>query len=60
MNCLEIPLFHVLNVRVTFGNIFASTFPSTHVTCIKEADQITCVIDEICFEPPSGYSVIGE
>lgn len=55
----EIPLFHVLNVRVTFGNIFASDTAAPHVTCVKEAGSMMCAIDDQCFESPAGYSVVG-
>lgn len=53
---VEIPLFHVLNALITFGNVFALETPVTHVTNIKEADdRLTCVIDDECFEVPASY-----
>lgn len=55
---LEIPLFHVLNAVVTFGNVFAIENPVPHVSHIRESDErVTCVIDDACFEAPSGYGV---
>lgn len=33
---IEIPLFHVLNACVTFGNVFALDTPVPHVTHIRE------------------------
>uniref|UniRef100_A0A182WE89 Ankyrin repeat domain-containing protein n=1 Tax=Anopheles minimus TaxID=112268 RepID=A0A182WE89_9DIPT len=55
---IEIPLFHVLNAVVTFGNVFAIEQPVQHVSHIRESDdRVTCVIDDACFEAPSGYGV---
>uniref|UniRef100_A0A182RLV8 Ankyrin repeat domain-containing protein n=1 Tax=Anopheles funestus TaxID=62324 RepID=A0A182RLV8_ANOFN len=55
---IEIPLFHVLNAVVTFGNVFAIEHPVAHVSHIRETDdRVTCVIDDACFEAPSGYGV---
>uniref|UniRef100_A0AAG5DHT3 Ankyrin repeat domain-containing protein n=1 Tax=Anopheles atroparvus TaxID=41427 RepID=A0AAG5DHT3_ANOAO len=55
---IEIPLFHVLNAVVTFGNVFAIEQSVPHVTHIRESDdRTTCVIDDACFEAPSGYGV---
>ncbi|KFB53858.1 AGAP010677-PA-like protein [Anopheles sinensis] len=55
---IEIPLFHVLNAVVTFGNVFAIEQPVAHVTHIRESDdRTTCIIDDACFEAPSGYGV---
>ncbi|XP_050067113.1 ankyrin repeat domain-containing protein 13D [Anopheles maculipalpis] len=55
---IEIPLFHVLNAVVTFGNVFAIEHPVPHVSHIRESDdRVTCVIDDACFEAPSGYGV---
>jgi hypothetical protein len=56
---IEIPLFHVLNARITFGNIFAIDSEVAHVHRIQEDDRLTCVLDECIFHCPSGYSQIG-
>lgn len=54
---IEIPLFHVLNALITFGNVFALETPVNHVTNIKESDdRLTCVIDDNCFEVPPNYT----
>ena len=57
----EIPLFHVLNARITFGNIFGSEAAAPNVTCIKDAEgaPLCSVVDESVFEPPATYSVLG-
>ncbi|XP_053680869.1 ankyrin repeat domain-containing protein 13D isoform X2 [Anopheles nili] len=55
---IEIPLFHVLNAVVTFGNVFAIEQSVPNVSHIRESDdRTTCVIDDACFEAPSGYGV---
>lgn len=56
---IEIPLLHVLNARITFGNIFALDGPVHGVSTIRENDRITCVLDESFFEPPSDYLRLG-
>nr|XP_034831871.1 ankyrin repeat domain-containing protein 13D [Maniola hyperantus] len=52
---IEIPLFHVLNARITFGNIFATETPVPHVECIQEGDRLSCVVDDQCFSIGRGY-----
>lgn len=55
---IEIPLFHVMNACVTFGNVFGLDAPIKNVQHIHEEDsqRLTCVIDDSCFEIPSNYS----
>ncbi|XP_032517616.2 ankyrin repeat domain-containing protein 13D isoform X1 [Danaus plexippus] len=53
---IEIPLFHVLNARITFGNIFATETPVEHVECIQEGARLSCVLDDRCFSVGRGYS----
>lgn len=55
----EIPLFHVLNARVTFGNIFALNENVQSVQPIKDETTVACVVDDNCFEPPLNYKRIG-
>lgn len=56
---IEIPLFHVLNARITFGNIFAMDNPVPHVNHIEEEDRLTCILDDGIFESPPGYKQLG-
>lgn len=56
---IEIPLFHVLNARITFGNIFAMDCPVSYVSRIQEDDRITCILDETIFQSPQGYIQLG-
>lgn len=51
----EIPLFHVLNARITFGNIFATETPVPYIECIQEGDRLSCVVDDQCFAVGRGY-----
>ncbi|KAK7087640.1 ankyrin repeat domain-containing protein 13D-like [Littorina saxatilis] len=56
---IEIPLFHVLNARVTFGNIFGSVTPADLVTLIQEP-EMACIVDERIFDPPVAYHTSGD
>ncbi|CAH1638032.1 unnamed protein product [Spodoptera littoralis] len=52
---IEIPLFHVLNARITFGNIFATETPVPFIECIQEGDRLSCLVDDQCFSIGRGY-----
>ncbi|KAL1488610.1 hypothetical protein ABEB36_014413 [Hypothenemus hampei] len=58
---IEIPLFHVLNARITFGNIFALDSPVSKVATLREEDslRLTCILDESLFNCPTNYLQIG-
>lgn len=56
----EIPLFHVLNARITFGNIFAMDEGVKGVHRIEEEGRISCALDDECFEPPPSYTHMGK
>ncbi|XP_032687957.1 ankyrin repeat domain-containing protein 13D [Odontomachus brunneus] len=56
---IEIPLFHILNARITFGNIFGLDQEVPHVGHLQETNRITCLVDDICFEAPNGYVKLG-
>lgn len=53
---IEIPLFHVLNACVTFGNVFGLDAPVKNVENIREDDRLSCVVDDCCFDIPSNYT----
>lgn len=57
---IEIPLFHVLNARITFGNINALDQPVDGITVIDDNGVQSCVVDETCFDPPQGYNRLGD
>jgi len=56
----EIPLFHVLNARITFGNISGEddAIQGVHIQNGDDSN-CTCVVDEHCFDPPQGYIKLG-
>ncbi|XP_056295874.1 ankyrin repeat domain-containing protein 13D isoform X2 [Pseudoliparis swirei] len=65
---IEIPLFHVLNARVTFSNLCGCDEPVSSVTVhtpegSEEAGQAPppfhCEVDPSVFEPPADYTTLG-
>ncbi|KAK7794448.1 hypothetical protein R5R35_003815 [Gryllus longicercus] len=56
---IEIPLFHVLNARITFGNIFGLDEDIPGVTRISEDERLSCIVDDSCFIPPITYTKLG-
>lgn len=56
---IEIPLFHVLNARITFGNIFGVDNPVAGVACIQD-EKMSCTIDDSVFELPANYNRGGD
>ncbi|XP_033119326.1 ankyrin repeat domain-containing protein 13D-like [Anneissia japonica] len=69
---IEIPLFHILNARITFGNLYGLKDPVEGVLALddskdtdegSEVDEVPgankkCIVDEAIFEAPAGYSKI--
>lgn len=55
---IEIPLFHVLNACVTFGNVFGLDTPVKNVEHLREEDsqRLSCIIDDSCFDIPPNYA----
>jgi len=57
---IEIPLFHVINARITFSNIQALHTMVPGVTSFKEDDgRSSAAIDDSVFEVPRSYDVVG-
>ncbi|XP_019270687.2 ankyrin repeat domain-containing protein 13D isoform X1 [Panthera pardus] len=65
---IEIPLFHVLNARITFSNLCGCDEPlsSVWVPAPSSGSAVTasgspfpCEVDPAVFEVPEGYSVLG-
>ncbi|XP_076363159.1 ankyrin repeat domain-containing protein 13D-like isoform X3 [Tachypleus tridentatus] len=56
---IEIPIFHVLNARITFENIYAMDNSVAGVMSARDDSTSVCLIDENCFEPPPGYIRLG-
>uniref|UniRef100_A0A671NAR7 Ankyrin repeat domain-containing protein 13D-like n=1 Tax=Sinocyclocheilus anshuiensis TaxID=1608454 RepID=A0A671NAR7_9TELE len=62
---IEIPLFHVLNARVTFSNLCGCDEPVSSVTvqspqgATETPPPLQCEIDPSVFEPPPEYTTLG-
>jgi len=57
---IEIPLFHVINARITFSNIQALDQAVPGVTSFKEeGGHSSAAIDDSVFEVPRSYDVLG-
>uniref|UniRef100_A0A7N8XNK8 Ankyrin repeat domain 13 family, member D n=1 Tax=Mastacembelus armatus TaxID=205130 RepID=A0A7N8XNK8_9TELE len=69
---IEIPLFHVLNARVTFSNLCGCDEPVSSVTVHKSESSgeavaaysqspppFNCEVDPSVFEPPADYTTLG-
>ena len=56
----EIPLFHVINARITFSNIQALDTPVQGVTSLQEdSGRSSVAMDDAVFEVPREYEVLG-
>uniref|UniRef100_A0A069DZB8 Putative ankyrin repeat protein n=1 Tax=Panstrongylus megistus TaxID=65343 RepID=A0A069DZB8_9HEMI len=56
---IEIPLFHVLNARITFGNIFGLEQSVEGIDRIEEGGKTHCIVNDSCFSPPASYTLLG-
>ncbi|XP_053416444.1 ankyrin repeat domain-containing protein 13D isoform X2 [Nycticebus coucang] len=63
---IEIPLFHVLNARITFSNLCGCDEPLSSVwapgpgsAVAASGSPFPCEVDPTVFEVPEGYSVLG-
>ncbi|KAJ8262510.1 hypothetical protein GJAV_G00167260 [Gymnothorax javanicus] len=62
---IEIPLFHVLNARVTFSNLCGCDEKVSSVTVLSPDDPaqnppvLQCEVDPSVFEPPADYTTLG-
>ncbi|XP_040606101.1 ankyrin repeat domain-containing protein 13D isoform X3 [Mesocricetus auratus] len=63
---IEIPLFHVLNARITFSNLCGCDEPVSSVWVPAASPAFSapgspfpCEVDPTVFEVPEGYSVLG-
>ena len=57
---VEIPLFHVINARITFSNIQALDIPMQGVTSVQEdSGRSSVAIDDGVFATPRSYQVLG-
>lgn len=51
----EIPIYHVLTAKVTFGNIHGTDRGVDGVSTFKENTTTFCAVDEDIFAIPAGY-----
>uniref|UniRef100_A0A8C8RS42 Ankyrin repeat domain 13D n=1 Tax=Pelusios castaneus TaxID=367368 RepID=A0A8C8RS42_9SAUR len=60
---IEIPLFHVLNARITFSNLCGCDEPLSSVPHSPHAPLLVfpfpCEVDPSVFEVPQGYAMLG-
>ncbi|KAF6094839.1 hypothetical protein HJG60_011923 [Phyllostomus discolor] len=56
---IEIPIFHILNARITFGNLNGCDEPVPSVRGSPSTSCRGCEISPALFEAPRGYSVLG-
>jgi len=57
---IEIPLFHVINARITFSNIQALDIPVEGVTSVREeSGRSSVAIDDGVFATPRSYEALG-
>ncbi|KFP01874.1 Ankyrin repeat domain-containing protein 13B, partial [Calypte anna] len=56
---IEIPIFHILNARITFGNLNGCDEPVSSLRHSPSTSCRACEMDPALFEVPRGYSVVG-
>jgi len=56
---LEIPLYHISNAQITFGNLFGKDNVIEGVQTLDSDGKIFCVVEDSVFVPPRNYVVLG-
>ncbi|CAD5125374.1 DgyrCDS13613 [Dimorphilus gyrociliatus] len=55
---IEIPLFHVINARITFDNIYSLKNPVENVHSYQDGTVSRCTIDDEVFDVGSNYKIL--
>lgn len=57
---LEIPLYHISNAQITFGNLFGTDKAIEGVQTLDSNGKMFCVVEDSVFVPPRNYVVLGK
>lgn len=57
---LEIPLYHISNAQITFGNLFGTDKAIEGVQTLDSDGKMFCVVEDSVFVPPRSYVVLGK
>jgi len=57
---IEIPLYHISNAQITFGNLFGTDKAIEGVQTLENNGKIFCVVEDSVFFPPRSYVVLGK
>lgn len=57
---IEIPLYHISNAQITFGNLFGTDKAIEGVQTLDTDGKVFCVVDDSVFVPPKNYVVLGK
>ncbi|XP_050436994.1 ankyrin repeat domain-containing protein 13D isoform X2 [Adelges cooleyi] len=56
---IEIPLYHISNAQITFGNVYATDKSVEGVQTLEANGKMFCVVEDSVFIPPRNYVVLG-
>ncbi|XP_025410106.1 ankyrin repeat domain-containing protein 13D isoform X1 [Sipha flava] len=56
---IEIPLYHISNAQITFGNLFGTDKAIEGVQTLDSNGKMFCVVEDSVFVPPRNYVVLG-
>lgn len=57
---VEIPLYHISNAQITFGNLFGTDKAIEGVQTLDSNGKMFCVVEDSVFFPPRSYVVLGK
>ncbi|XP_050535710.1 ankyrin repeat domain-containing protein 13D isoform X2 [Daktulosphaira vitifoliae] len=56
---IEIPLYHISNAQITFGNLYAADKSVEGIQILDSDGKMFCVVEDSVFVPPRNYTVLG-